>query len=209
MGANDRINAMPASIPVFDIGGVLLDWNPRHLFRKIFEDEERMEWFLANVCTSTWNLTADAGRPFAEGAEELIAAHPDWETEIRAYDERWPEMIGGVLEDTLSLRERLRQRGPVYAITNYPREKWALSLELWPFLKAFDGVIVSGEVGLLKPDAAIFELLLERYGLAAEDCLFIDDVATNAEGARAAGLHGHHFEGAAGLEAELNRHGML
>lgn len=200
----------PARVPVFDIGGVLLDWNPRHLFRKIFDDEERMEWFLAHVCTSAWNLTADAGRPFAEGAAELIAAHPDWEDEIRAYDERWPEMIGGVLEETLALREALRARGhKIYAITNYPREKWALSLERWPFLRDFDGTVVSGEVGLLKPDAAIFDHLLSTYGLAAGDCLFIDDVAANAEGARAAGLQAHHFRDAAGLEAELRRHGLL
>lgn len=198
------------SIAVFDVGGVLLDWNPRHLYRKMFEDPDAMEHFLATVCTREWNLELDAGRGYADGVAELVDRFPDQADLIRAYDERWPEMIAGVIEGTVEILETLQASDrPVYAITNFSAEKFALSRELWPFLDAFDGVVVSGEVKTLKPQPEIFQILFERHGLTPSDCVFIDDVATNVAGAKAVGMHGHHFTSPENLRKDLKAAGIL
>jgi 2-haloacid dehalogenase len=202
---------MPAiDTVVFDIGNVLLDWNPRYLYRKLFADEERMEWFLANICTPAWNLEQDRGRSFAAAVTELAASHPGWEAEIRAFDERWPETLAGEIAGSVELLARLKHNGvALYAITNFSREKFAETFERFTFLGDFKGIVVSGQEGLLKPDAAIYRLFLERYGLEAARCLFVDDSARNAEGARQIGMQAVHFVGAADLERHLARHGLL
>ena len=196
-----------ATVAVFDFGNVLLDWNPRHLYRKLFTDAERMEWFLREVCNTAWILETDRGQPFAEAVAQRIAVHPDLAAEIRAFDERWLETILGPLAESVALLETLRRNGvPVYGITNFSAEKFAVACDVFSFLTAFDGIIVSGRERLLKPDPAIFRLLLDRHGLTAEDCLFIDDVPANVEGARAVGMHGHRFLHPGGLAEELRRH---
>jgi 2-haloacid dehalogenase len=198
------------STVVFDIGKVLIEWDPRHLYRRIFETPEEIEHFLATVCTSDWNLEFDRGKPFAEGVAELVAEFPDHEAAIRAFDERWGEMVPGLVEGTLALMERLEARGvPLYAITNFSGEKYAEARLRFPFFDRFRGVIVSAHERLVKPDRAIFELLLSRHGLKAEECLFIDDSAANVAGARAVGMVAHHFKSAAGLERELEALGLL
>ena len=198
------------SIAVFDVGGVLLDWNPRHLYRKMFDDADAMEHFLATVCTREWNLQLDAGRGYADGVAELVERFPDQAELIRAYDERWPEMIAGAIEGTVEILETLQASDrPVYAITNFSAEKFALSRELWPFLDDFDGVVVSGEVKTLKPQPEIFQILFERHGLTPSDCVFIDDVATNVAGAEAVGMHGHHFTSPENLRKDLEAAGIL
>lgn len=198
------------TIPVFDVGGVLLDWDPRHLYRKLFDDNDAMEYFLATVCTREWNLQLDAGRGYADGVAELVDRFPDQADLIRAYDDRWPEMVSGVLEGTVEILRTLQESGrPVYAITNYSAEKFALSRELWPFLDAFDGVIVSGEVKALKPQPEIFRILFDRHDLRPADCLFIDDVAANVAGAEAVGMHGHQFTSPERLRTDLEATGIL
>jgi 2-haloacid dehalogenase len=198
-----------ATIAVFDIGNVLIDWNPRHLYGKIFSDAARMEWFLAEVCTSAWNLEQDRGRSFADAVAERVALYPHLEAEIRAFDERWLETVKGPIAGSVALLDGLRREGvPTYAITNFPAEKFGLACETFPFLGGFDGVIVSGTERVVKPDPAIYRLLLDRFRLAAADCLFIDDMAANVAAARGVGMHGHHFQHPGGLAEELKRHGF-
>lgn len=198
-----------ASIAVFDIGNVLIDWDPRHLYRSIFADPARMEWFLAEVCTSEWNLEQDRGRPFAEAVAERIALFPDLAAEIRAFDERWHDMVPGAIAGSVELLEALRAGGvPLFAITNFSAEKFALARQRFDFLNGFEGVVVSGEERVLKPAPAIYRTLLDRHGLVAGDCLFIDDSLKNVEGARAVGMHGHHFTSPAELAVELRRYGF-
>jgi HAD superfamily hydrolase (TIGR01509 family) len=195
---------------VFDIGNVLIEWDPRHLYRRIFATPDETEHFLATVCTSAWNLEIDRGKPFAEAVEELAVRHPQHEPAIRAFDERWNEMVPGLVPGTLALMERLEERGaPLYAITNFSAEKFAEARLRFPFFDRFRGVIVSAHERLVKPHRAIFELLLSRYGLKAEECLFIDDSAANVVGARAVGMAAHHFKGAADLERELTEYQLI
>jgi len=195
---------------VFDIGNVLIEWDPRHLYRRIFATPDEIEHFLSTVCTSAWNLEIDRGRPFAEAVAELVGRFPEHETAIRAFDERWAEMVPGLIPGTLALMERLEARGaPLYAITNFSAEKFAEARLRFPFLDRFRGVIVSAHERLLKPDRAIFELLLSRYELKAEECLFIDDSAANIAGARAVGMTAHHFKDAAGLEKTLAAYQLI
>lgn len=199
-----------AMIPVFDVGGVLIDWNPRHLYRRLIADEDEMERFLATVCTPVWNLSMDRGRPWADGVAELVARFPDQAALIRAFDERWLETVAGALDDTVALLEMLLARGgPVYAITNFSSEKFALACRHFPFLGRFTGVVVSGEVGLVKPEPAIFQRFLERFGLAAERCLFIDDMALNVAAARQAGMAAVQFTDADRLATDLRQAGCL
>lgn len=197
------------TVPVFDIGGVLIDWNPRHLYRKLFDDEAAMERFLTEVCTPAWNLEQDRGRPWDEAVALLAERHPDQADLIRAYDTRWDEMVSGAFDETVTLLERARSRGPVHAITNFSSAKFRRACERFPFLNGFDVCIVSGDEGLIKPDAAIYELLLERSGLPAEACLFIDDAPHNVEGARAVGMHAVPYVGPAQLARDLEAFGLL
>ena len=181
---------------IFDVGNVLLDWNPRHLYRNLFADEERMEWFLANICTPAWNLEQDRGRSFAEAVRELVSRHPEWEREIRAFDERWQEMIPGEIAASIALLSPLKQKGiRLFALTNFSREKYEETFARFAFLREFEGIIVSGQERLLKPDAAIFRLFLDRYAREASRCLFIDDSARNVEGARRIGMEAVQFSG--------------
>lgn len=192
------------STVVFDIGNVLLDWDPRYLYRSIFDDEERMEWFLAEVCTPAWNIEQDRGRTFKDAVAELVAVYPHLEAEIRAFDERWPETVSRVIDGSLDILQTLRaQQVPNYAITNFSAEKFADARRIWPFLDTFDGIVVSGEHRLLKPDPAIYRLLLDTHGLAAGDCVFIDDSVKNVDGARAVGMHALHFTGPETLRDDL------
>jgi 2-haloacid dehalogenase len=199
------------SAVIFDLGGVLIDWNPRHLYRKLFAgDEAGMERFLSTVCTQHWNEQQDAGRSFAEATALLVAEHPDKADLILAYFARWPEMLGGAIDGTVSIMTELRQRGvPLYALSNWSAETFPHGLSRFDFLHWFRDRVVSGDVGLIKPDPRIYRLLLERNGLAASDAVYIDDVKRNADAATALGLHGIHFTGPAPLRRELETLGLL
>ena len=195
---------------VFDVGNVLIRWDPRHLYRRLFAEEAAMERFLAEICTDAWNLEQDRGRTWEAAIAERIALFPEHETLIRAYSDRWPEMVPGEVEGVPALLEALRGAGvPLYAITNFSAEKFVLSQARFPFLRRFRDVVVSAHERLLKPDPAIYRLLLDRNGLQAGRCLFIDDSEDNVRGAEAVGMRAHHFRDAATLAEELRRLELL
>lgn len=197
------------NIVVFDVGNVLLRWDPRNLYRKVFSDEAQMEWFLSTVCTSQWNVEQDRGRDWDEAVALLVKDYPDHEPAIRAFHERWEETVSGVIEENVALLGRLREAGvPTYCITNFSGPKFRLAQTRYPFLASFDGIIVSGDERLLKPQPEIYNLLLSRYGLEAGSCIFIDDSKANVDGARAVGMHAIHFVDSIDLASELRRHGL-
>jgi 2-haloacid dehalogenase len=200
-------------IVVFDLGGVLIDWNPRHLYRKIFAgDEERIGWFLREVCPPEWNAGMDAGRPFADGIAERIALFPEFEAEIRAFIERWPEMLGGPITGTVTLFEALGERGiPRVALSNWSAETFAItrSLPEYRFLDRFERLFISGELGMVKPDPAIFRHALAELGVPAGACLFVDDVPANVATAETVGFRTHLFRSPEALAEELRRLQLL
>ena len=201
--------AVPVTNVVFDIGRVLIRWDPSLLYDRLLPEPGRSAWFLATILPHEWNLELDRGTSFAEGLAERIAAHPEWEREIRAWDTCWHEMVPGAIEGTVDLLENLRAKGvPTYSITNFSREKYAEARERFPFLKGFRDTVVSAHERLVKPDPAIYRVLLARNGLDPATCLFIDDVAENVEGARSVGMRGHHFLSPEGLAAELAALGL-
>jgi 2-haloacid dehalogenase len=195
-----------ASRPVliFDLGGVVLDWNPRHLYRKLIPDEVAREWFLTEVCSPAWNLQMDTGKPSAEAVAELSARFPDQAGLISAYWDRWPEMLGGPIPGTSELVAELAKSGrELYAISNFNGEVWPATVDAFPVLNCFKDIVISSFVGVCKPDPRIFALALRRFGVAARDCLFIDDVAANVAGAQAAGIAAVQFTSAAALRSLL------
>jgi 2-haloacid dehalogenase len=201
---------MPKSV-IFDLGGVLLDWDPRHLYRKLFDgDEAAMERFLAEVCTMAWHLQHDAGRPFAETCAELKLQHPGHDALIEAFADRHDEMTAGPIAGTVALLERLAADAvPLYAITNFPAQTFPLARQKFGFLGLFRDVAVSGVERVVKPDAEIFNILLRRNALVAGESIFIDDSLRNVEVARALGLHAIHFRSPDLLEQELCALGVL
>jgi len=199
-------------VVVFDVGQVLIEWDPRHLYRNLFDgDTAAMERFLTEVCTPAWNLTLDAGRPFAEAVAELSQRFPEEAPLIEAYHRRWEEMVPGPVPGTAEIATALKARGlPLYLLTNFSGETLPLVVRRFPDVFApFDGAVVSGEVGLVKPDERIFRHLLRCFGLTAGACLFIDDSPANVAAARGVGLHAHQFTDAAGLRAELQLLALL
>ncbi len=202
--------APPIDSIVFDVGGVLLDWNPRHLYRKLFESENEMEAFLAEVCTHDWNEQADAGRPTAEITAELCARHPDKRLLIESYYGRFAEMIKGAHEGTVAILERLHARTlPLYVLSNFSAETFPPARRRFAFFERFSGLVISGEEGMKKPDPRIYEVVIERFGLRPQSTLFIDDRADNAQAAIDAGWQAHRFSTPAALEADLRRLGLL
>ncbi len=210
MPASSGINGR-RRIVVFDLGGVLLQWDPRHLYRKLFPgDDAAMEAFLATVCTEAWNERQDAGRPFADAVAELLPAHGDKRALIEAFGNRFDEMIPGAIDETVEIFHALKRDGvPLYALTNWSAETFPSARNRFPFLAAFDGIVVSGHEGVIKPDPRIFRILLDRYDIAPHATVFIDDNPRNAEAATALGMHGIHFRSPELLHAELSRLGLL
>ena len=196
---------------VFDLGGVLIDWDPRHLYRKLFAgDEAAMEQFLANVCTHEWNRSQDAGRSFAEGARLLKADHPDKAALIDAYCARFDEMMPGPIAGSVAILAELKAVGtPLYCLTNFSAETYPATFERFEFLRWFEGILVSGEVGIIKPDPRIFELLIERFAMDPRRAVYIDDVEANVTAARPFGIHAIHFSTPTALRAELAELGLL
>ena len=196
-------------IPVFDLGGVFVDWNPMYLFRKLFETEEDAQWFHEAVCTLDWNLEFDAGEIYSEGVAKLITRFPKYWREIQAYDLRWKETLGDFIQGTIDIHDELiAQDIPTFAITNFSWQKWVSCLPEWTFLEKFDGVIVSGLEGLVKPDPRLYRVFCERYGIAAENCVFIDDSEPNIVSARKFGMKGIHFKDPVMLRQELIQLGL-
>jgi 2-haloacid dehalogenase len=202
---------MPRAVDavVFDVGNVLIEWDPRHLYRRIFDDAERMEWFLTHVCSPDWNARQDAGRPWDEAIAELVERFPGFEGEIRAFRERWHEMVPGTVEGMPELFAALGRAGvPRYAITNFSSSTFAETRQRFAFLTEFVAVAVSGELGLCKPDAAIYRWLIDRCGLTPSRTVFVDDSAANVDAARRLGFQAVLFEGADAFTGQLAALGL-
>jgi 2-haloacid dehalogenase len=190
---------------IFDLGGVLIDWNPRYLYRKIFNTEEEINWFLENVCTPEWNDHQDAGRSFEEATNELIAKFPDHESAIRAWYGRWQETIGGRIHETVELLEEIKasKKYKLYALTNWSAETFPWALANFDFLHWFDGIVVSGVEKCRKPFPEFYQILFNRYQINPAQAIFIDDNIKNVEGALKVGLPTIHFQSAAQTKREL------
>lgn len=199
------------TIVIFDLGGVLIDWDPRNLYRRLFAgDLAAMERFLTEVCTPDWNKQQDAGRPFAEAEAALIAQFPEQEVMIRAWRKGFQEMIPGALEDVVEILTALRARGtPLYALSNWSAETFLEMPARFPFLNWFRDIVVSGQERVIKPDPQIYRILLERNGIAPEEAAFIDDSPANVAAADALGLRGLHFSSAERLKQDLRALGLL
>lgn len=196
---------------IWDLGNVLIDWNPAYVFDKLIEDEERRKHFFQHICTHDWNEEQDAGRPIKQATEELIEMHPEWKEAIEAFYGRWTEMLGGPINETVEILRRLKENGQhkMYALTNWSAELFPIALERYDFLQWFDGRVVSGEEKIRKPDPVLFQLLLDRYLLKPEETLFIDDSLRNINAAKELGLQTLLFQSPTTLKEELEKCGIL
>ncbi|MEB0047813.1 MULTISPECIES: HAD family phosphatase [unclassified Pseudomonas] len=202
---SDKHHAAPIDTAVFDLGNVLIRWNPRNLYRKLFGDDiEAMETFLAQVCPTAWNEQQDQGRTWQEAIAEAVARHPDQETLIRAYRERWEEMLDGAIEETVTILNELHANGiRLLALTNWSAETFPIALQRFEFLQRFEGILVSGAEGVIKPSPEIFQRFQSRYNVASRRAVFIDDHRPNIEGAQRMGFHGIQFFSAQQLRSDL------
>lgn len=190
---------------IFDLGGVLIDWNPSYVFDKMFDDEEKKKHFFENICTSDWNEKQDAGRPLEEATQELVRKHPEWKEYIEAYYGRWTEMLGGPIHETVEILRQLKQKGKykIFALTNWSAELFPIALERYDFLHWFDGRVVSGEEKTRKPFPEFYDLILKRFQLAPNETLFIDDNMRNARAAEQFGIKTIIFNSPTQLRDEL------
>src|SRR3984885_7167810 len=198
-------------VAVFDLGGVLIDWNPRHLYRKLFHgDEAAMEHFLANVCTPSWNLQQDAGRPFADACASLRLLHPGQAELIDAWFERYEEMLAGPIAGTVELLAELRSHDvPLYALSNWSAETFPVAVKMFAFLQWFRGILLSGEARLPKHDPEILSLFLNTFPPVPARAVYNADLGPNVEAAAALGMHGIRFTDPAALRGELAALGWL
>jgi 2-haloacid dehalogenase len=196
---------------IFDLGGVLIDWNPKHLYRKILKSEEEVDWFLENVCTSEWNDQQDAGRSFEEATKELISKHPGWEEAIMAWYGRWQETIKGPIEETVAILESIKEskRFRLYALTNWSAETFPWALDNFSFLHWFEGIVVSGVEKTRKPFPDFYQILFDRYKVNPATAIFIDDNIKNIDGAQKIGLPTIHFKDPSLLRNQLTELGIL
>ena len=192
---------------IFDLGGVLIDWDPRYLFKKVFDDESEMNFFLSEVCSPAWNIQQDAGRSWQEAIRERTELYPKFENEIRMYYERWTEMLGGVIEGSLQiLNELQRKKGAdIYALTNWSEETFGYAVERYDFLSSFHGIVVSGIVKKIKPDPDIYFHLANTFNIDLKSSLFIDDNEQNILTAKKLGMHVIHFSTPEQLKQELEQ----
>jgi 2-haloacid dehalogenase len=196
---------------IFDLGNVLIRWNPRNLFRKIFQnDEAGMERFLTEVCNTEWNEQQDRGRLWKDAIAEAINRSPSDERYIRTYFDRWEETLGGAIEETVTILEQLRDLDiRLLALTNWSGETFHVAEANFPFLTLFEGIVVSGRERLIKPDPAIYQLIIDRYKLNPASTVFIDDTLHNVDSAVREGIHGIHFKGADDLRIQLKALGIV
>ena len=195
---------------IFDLGGVLIDWNPRYVYRQIFDTEEKIDWFFENICTMDWNEDQDAGRSLQEGTSIKIMEHPEYAEEIKAYYGRWEEMLGGPIQATLDIFNQLRKsdKYKIYGLTNWSAETFPVALERYSFLHEFDGIVVSGVEKTRKPDPRIYNILLDRYVIKPQQAVFIDDSQRNIKAAEEMGINCIWFKGAQHLPEELSQIGI-
>jgi 2-haloacid dehalogenase len=202
------VSPAPSAV-VFDLGGVLIDWDPRHLYRRLLPEHE-IDEFLREIGFTEWNHAQDAGGPWADAVESLSARHPHRRELIAAYAQRHPETIAGAITGTVEILTALHRRGTrLLALTNWSAETFPHARDTFDFLQIFEGIVVSGEEGVAKPDPRLFQVLIERYALAPEATVFIDDSAVNVAAAAALGLEALHFQGPDMLRDDLTRLGLL
>ncbi len=196
---------------IFDLGGVLIDWNPAYVFNKLLPDKEKRKHFFENICTPEWNEEQDAGRTIKEANEIAIAQHPEWKEHIEAYYGRWEEMLGGPIKETVEIFRQLKESGnyKFYALTNWSAELFPIALQLYDFLHWFDGRLVSGEEKMRKPFPEFYQLLLDRFNIKKGEAIFIDDNLRNAEAAKAFGIETIRFTTPLELKTTLLERGVL
>ena len=189
---------------IFDFGGVLLDWNPRYLYKSYFNNDEEMEHFLADICNGEWNIKQDAGRPFAEAVKELQAKFPEYAEAIQMYDDDWEKMLTCELPESIDLLKELKSMGyGIYGLTNWSAEKIGYAFANYSFFSLFDGIVVSGVEKVVKPDRKIYEILLERYSLKPGECVFIDDNQDNVDMAKVLGINAIRFDNIGNVKEHL------
>jgi 2-haloacid dehalogenase len=188
---------------VFDFGGVLVDWNPRHLYKSHFQDDNEMEYFLKNICTEEWNIEQDRGRSLSEATTELQKMYPEHSAAISLFYDQWKVMLKGEIQGTVALLHKLKKKYKLYGLTNWSSETIEIAYKRFSFFNEFEGIVVSGTEKLIKPDKRIYQLLLDRYLIQAEESIFIDDNLNNIIAARELGFTAVHFLNAEQLEADL------
>ena len=196
---------------IFDLGGVLIDWNPEYVYLDVFKgDREKMKWFFDNICTHDWNENQDAGYPLAKATEERVALFPEHEDLIRMYYGRWVDMLGEAIFDTVEILDQLisKKQYKVVALTNWSHETFPIALERFEFLHWFEGIVVSGEEKTRKPFKEIYETTLNRFNIKAEQSIFIDDNSRNIEAAEALGINGIHFKNSKFLVEQLKAYNI-
>src|SRR5450432_1581350 len=194
---------------IFDFGGVLIDWNPRYMYRDEFEESSEMEHFLSKVCTDDWNLQQDKGRSLAEGTRILQDKFPEHAVKIQLYYDQWEKMIKGHIPQNVTVLRKLKEKYKLYGLTNWSAETFPIVFKRFPFFKLFDGIVISGEEKLIKPDKKIFEIILERYHLKAKNALFIDDNMNNIQAAKEIGFVTIHVQEKTDLKKELHALGLI
>ncbi|OBQ54143.1 HAD family phosphatase [Tamlana sp. s12] len=196
---------------IFDLGGVLIDWNPEYVFLEVFNgDREKMRWFLEHICTSDWNENQDTGYPIAQATEDLVKQHPQYEKEIRLFYGDWERMLGGAIQGTVDILKKLidSKQYKVVALTNWSAETFPIAQEKFDFLQWFEGILVSGEENTRKPFEDIYKLTLSRFNIEADKAIFIDDNLRNIEAANKLGIHGIHFTSAENLKDQLKNYNI-
>lgn len=197
---------------IFDLGGVLIDWNPRYVFHdQYFESPEKRDYFFNHICTSDWNEEQDAGRSIVEATQMLVEQFPDWENAIRDYYGKWTDMLGGPISGTVELFRQLKQQGQhrTYALTNWQANLFDIALVRYDFLHWFDGRVVSGEEKTRKPFPEFYHRLLDRYSVQPQQALFIDDNLRNVKAAEDLGIASIHFQNPEQLKEQLLYHQIL
>lgn len=195
---------------VFDLGNVLISWDPRLLYNKIFTSAEETEDFLQNVCTGEWNAMQDCGRPFAQAVEEKSREYPELKDQVHAYFDRWEEMLGGEITGSVEILKSLHEAGSyrLLALTNWSSETFPIALKRYDLFQYFEGILVSGEEKLIKPDEKIYQLLIDRYQIDPAEAVFIDDTEKNVLAAREIGMEAIHFRSPDDLKEELKELGV-
>ena len=196
---------------IFDLGGVLIDWNPEYVYQDVFNgDQEKIDWFLSNICTSDWNVEQDAGRTLKDGTEILVKQYPEYEKWIRAFYDRWEDMIGGVIKETEDILNFLKKENKykLYSLTNWSHETFHIPFQRYDFFKNFEGIVVSGDEKTRKPFPKIYKIMLERYNLNPQSCLFIDDNSDNIGTAEKLGINGIHYKNTNQLINDLSQFGI-
>ncbi|MTI32089.1 HAD family hydrolase [Xanthovirga aplysinae] len=194
---------------IFDFGGVLIDWNPRYLYEKVFQEKAEMDFFLKNICNQEWNVKQDAGRLLSEATVELQKQYPKYKTEIQRYYDDWLLMLGGEISENVKLIKPLKLKYKLFGLTNWSAETFPIALNRYSFFRDLDGMVVSGNEKMIKPDKSIYELLLKRYHLQANESLFIDDNFENIVAARELGFQTIHFREGSVLEEQFRLMNLL